>query len=342
MDELFYRGREPAVAAAFHPAGRARSLARTGDEGRLCRHAHPRVHSRRAAILQRLLGRHRRAIAGDRRGRDLRSAVHDPIPCRAVGYHLRRRRLSGPDLATAAQDVFPDDPAAQAWLTQAMTAINELLEIASVAWPRRDDVYPAVPGELSLLGHGGPLRARIPQRSDISPVRGRLPAGPDGHHRLRSTHAPRRRRSCWRRLAPGSEPGADVPADQPRRSLVNCVPPPCLSPTGPIAYLQEMLNLSQLSTCVDLAAAPVTPVTRRRRRWARCGQRRGPVGNLLASCANLETPLPLIDIVNECLDIGAAATAAGGTVYDTSRTSWPGSRFATTTMREDRAIATTR
>ena len=36
-------------------------------------------------------------------------------------------------------------------------------------------------------------------------------------------------------------------------------------------------------------------------------QRRGPVGDLAASCANLETPLPLIDIVNECLEyLGAA------------------------------------
>jgi hypothetical protein len=30
--------------------------------------------------------------------------------------------------------------------------------------------------------------------------------------------------------------------------------------------------------------------------------RRGPIGDLAASCANLDTPLPLIDIVNECLE----------------------------------------
>ena len=48
-------------------------------------------------------------------------------------------------------------------------------------------------------------------------------------------------------------------------------------------------------------------------------QRRGPVGALTASCANLETPLPLIDIVNECLEyLAAAAPPANGTVYDTS------------------------
>ena len=48
-------------------------------------------------------------------------------------------------------------------------------------------------------------------------------------------------------------------------------------------------------------------------------QRRGPIGNLLASCANLETPLPLIDIVNECLEyLGSLASPAAGTVYDTA------------------------
>ena len=48
-------------------------------------------------------------------------------------------------------------------------------------------------------------------------------------------------------------------------------------------------------------------------------QRRGPIGSLAASCANLEVPLPLIDIVNECLEfLGAAATPTNGAVYDTS------------------------
>jgi hypothetical protein len=53
-------------------------------------------------------------------------------------------------------------------------------------------------------------------------------------------------------------------------------------------------------------------------------QRRGPLGALLASCANVETPLPLVDIVNENLEaLGAAVIAAPGTqpagvVYNTS------------------------
>ncbi|TDG02548.1 insecticidal toxin complex protein [Paraburkholderia guartelaensis] len=51
--------------------------------------------------------------------------------------------------------------------------------------------------------------------------------------------------------------------------------------------------------------------------------RRGPPGNLAASCANLETPLPLIDLVNESLEYMASlvisgATPVTGQVYNTS------------------------
>ena len=181
----------------------------------------------------------------------------------------------------------------------------------------------------------------------------------------------------------GSPPGTTFQPVNPDGSLVDCVPPPCLSPTGPIAYLQEMLTLSELSRCDDPArtsltldlAAPAQEGTTVLAFGATAGvlpglsaaasqipqgstvsavsaatatvtlsqplsadapagtgvtfaaptlgtvlsQRRGPVGTLTASPANLETPLPLIDLVNECLEyLGAAATPAGGTVYDTT------------------------
>ena len=162
--------------------------------------------------------------------------------------------------------------------------------------------------------------------------------------------------------------------------MTNCVPAPCASPLGPIAYLNEMLELSQLSTGETPSAPTVslstsadnsgselpfvstagvitgmavtgvniptgttvsnvtatsvtlippitgdvgtgssitfTPVTLA----DVVGQRRGPIGDLPASCANLETALPLIDIVNECLEYMASLTTTPtcGTVYDTS------------------------
>ena len=123
--------------------------------------------------------------------------------------------------------------------------------------------------------------------------------------------------------SPGQEGGSFQPIN-PDGSLVNCVPPPCLSPTSPIVYLQEMLKLSPASSCEDPWAAPASGQTV-------LGDavlaRRGPLGNLLASCANLETPLPLIDIVNECLEYLAStqppagnstSSTPSGAVYNTS------------------------
>ena len=147
-----------------------------------------------------------------------------------------------------------------------------------------------------------------------------------------------------------------------------------------MAYLQEMLTVSELSTCDDVTAATLTLITTAAAQagdtvlafasaasvfagmsaagsgipadttvtdtttttvtldqaltgaaaagtsitftaptlGAVLSQRRGPLGDLAASCANLETPLPVIDIVNECLEyLGAAVAPANGTVYDT-------------------------
>ena len=103
----------------------------------------------------------------------------------------------------------------------------------------------------------------------------------------------------------------------PDGSLTNCVPPPCLSPLGPIAYLQDMLQLSEDANCEGIVANPdsSSPTL-----GTAISTRLGPLGNLLASCANLDTPLPLIDIVNECLENVAAIApnAAAGVVYDTA------------------------
>ena len=97
----------------------------------------------------------------------------------------------------------------------------------------------------------------------------------------------------------------------PDGSLVDCVPPPCLSPTGPIAYLQQTADLDR---AVQLRRPGRDKRHLRRLRRADAGhgagQRRGPVGTLTASCANLDTPLPLIDLVNECLEYLAAAAPA--------------------------------
>ena len=108
----------------------------------------------------------------------------------------------------------------------------------------------------------------------------------------------------------------------PDGSLTNCIPPDCLSPLGPIAYLSEMLQVSPSSTC----ETPLTPSATNTLGTV-IAQRRGPLANLSASCANLETPLPLIDIVNECLEYlgatqpppaGSSQSPPSGTIYNTS------------------------
>ena len=228
--------------------------------------------------------------------------------------------ISASDLATAVQDVFPNDPAAQAWLTQAMIAINELFEIVSAP-----SVVPgvgvALPNPVSLaFSVVEALYARgFRSASDISRL-----SGPDFQQALTGTIAYDYAASLQaeaQKLAPmptpgGSGEGGMFAPINPDGSLTNCVPPPCLSPTGPVAYLQEMLNLSQASTCATPFAAPAEGQSTL---GDAVSARRGPVGDLLASCANLETPLPAIDIVNECLEyLGTAPATVSGTVYDTS------------------------
>jgi len=103
----------------------------------------------------------------------------------------------------------------------------------------------------------------------------------------------------------------------PDGSLTNCIPAPCRSPLGPIEYLHEMLLVSPNATCANPTAPPATGQSTL---GTVIAQRRGPLGQLAASCANLETPLPMIDLVNECLEFMASTNpvADSGTVYNTS------------------------
>jgi hypothetical protein len=89
-----------------------------------------------------------------------------------------------------------------------------------------------------------------------------------------------------------------------------------------LVALHEMLKVSQASTCEDQYAPPASEG--QTMLGDAMAPRRGPVGDLLADCANLETPLPLIDIANECLEyLGAtqpstSGVAPSGKIYNTS------------------------
>ena len=221
--------------------------------------------------------------------------------------------LSSAELATAVQNVPGNiDPATQAWLAQAMTTVNDLSEIASPG------IVPDPRLRFSVLEA---LYARgFRSAADITNL-----SGTDFQQALAGTVAYDFAAALYgpQTSAPGQAGGVFQPVN-PDGLLVNCVPPPCLSPTGPIAYLQEMLKLSPASTCDNPFAEPASgqPTL-----GAAVTARRGPLGGLLASGANLETPLPLINIVNECLEYlgaiepppaGSNQAGPSGTIYDTS------------------------
>jgi hypothetical protein len=115
--------------------------------------------------------------------------------------------------------------------------------------------------------------------------------------------------------------------------LTNCIPPAELSPLGPVAYLHEMLRVSAASTCAAPTpdADPANPALD-----LLLTPRRGPLGTLSVTPSNLETPIPVIDIVNECLEAMVAASGADGVVppagahgvvYDTALTSLAGHKL---------------
>src|SRR5439155_23960595 len=112
----------------------------------------------------------------------------------------------------------------------------------------------------------------------------------------------------------------------PDGSLTNCIPPRHLSPLGPVEYLHDLLQVSPASTC----DAPLQPDDPNRLELAPSG-RPGLIGDLHATRANLDTPLPAIDLVNESLEALAAGLpgATGGVVYETAGDELAGHALAT-------------
>lgn len=98
-------------------------------------------------------------------------------------------------------------------------------------------------------------------------------------------------------------------------TLVNCVPPAYLSPLSPNGYLHDLLQLSAKSTCSNPFPDGATPTVAQ----SLAGRRAEP-GGLAVSVANLETTLPLIDLVNEHLEAWVA-TGSPVPTADTYNTS---------------------
>ncbi len=276
-------------------------------------------------------------------------------------------------LGTAAAVVFAD-PRAQAWLVGAITTIDALCGlVASAGYPVLANAAPSPnTGVLGFSLVEALYACGFRSASEIAAL-----TAAEFQQAITGTVAYGAAGTAIYNKATSGNPtggqagGGTFKPINPDGSLTNCIPPPCLSPLGPVAYFSEMLKLSERSSCGD--PFPKPPSSRSKSEedkiefhaellWEKAGkpegkeqrdafyfqalsalqsqsaisvfppptlgsvlaQRRGPLGTLLATCANLETPLPLVDIVNENLEaLGAAVIAAPGTqpagvVYNTS------------------------
>ncbi|MEE8550195.1 MAG: neuraminidase-like domain-containing protein [Gemmatimonadota bacterium] len=208
-----------------------------------------------------------------------------------------------PRVQAAITSVLPGDPDGQAWLRETLDIIEALFLVTDIGQPeRRFSLIEA------LYSRGFTSKQSIAELSAA-----------DFQKALTGTIA-----YPYAGLIYGKAGGIDVSVTPPSEGgfvpvnpgdLIDCIPPPHLSPFGPVKYLQELLQVSPGSTCdeplQDDSATRLDTLL---------GSRRGDLGSLLASRANLETPLPVIDMVNESLEKLAADQPAitGGAVYDTS------------------------
>ena len=208
-------------------------------------------------------------------------------------------------LEAAAAAAIPGDPIAQAWAVQAVETLNELYILSQI------------PGETSAFDFSvmEALFARgFTSREQVLD----LPLD-DFRQSLTGTiaydHAP----AIYALAGPPPffppPPGGPFVPINPG-GLTDCIPPLEFSPLGPVAYLHDMLKVSERSTCDHPFAPPAPGHTTLQ---AVIDARRGPIETLAVTRANLETPLPMIDIVNECLELMASKTppVPPGAVYNT-------------------------
>jgi len=214
----------------------------------------------------------------------------------------------------ALEIVFPEDPSARSWLKQALEAINDLSRLAEIGEP---GLKFSIMEALYARGF-----TSLKSVSDL-PME-------DFRRALTGTvaydHAERIHQNAGEgQVAVKPEKKQFQPVN-PDGSLTNCIPPPHLSPLGPVAYLNEMLKVTPASTCEH----PFPDGGENANDFgALIEKRRGPLGELHVTRANLETPMPLIDLVNECLEAlaGQVTEPPAGVVYDTSATELEGHKL---------------
>jgi Tc toxin complex TcA C-terminal TcB-binding domain len=220
--------------------------------------------------------------------------------------------LVGTMVDQAVANVFPSDLSAQRWLKETVTTLNDLCAIANVPGnvnPLKPNLNFSVAEALYARGFTSVADVLALTQTDFQDaLRGTV-----AYDQAATIYA--KALTLGAATTPPSEPGGPFHPVNPG-SLTNCIPPCYLSPLGPVEYLHELLQLSERSTRDDPFAAPDPG-------HGTLGDalngRRGPLGSLHATRANEGTPLPLIDIVNECLESMSATTppTTHGVIYDT-------------------------
>jgi hypothetical protein len=217
--------------------------------------------------------------------------------------------ISNPDtLKAAAANVFQNDQSAQKWLVNAITTIDALYQIVNplTSLQDKDRMKFSLVEALYARGFLSAADVTTLSRSDfVQAVIGTI-AFDFADDIYASAISPPAQVT--------SVAGEGFKPINPDGSLTNCIPPLCLSPLGSVAYLSELLKLSELSTCDQPFPIPIPSKTL----GTVLATRRGSLGNLAASGSNVSTPIPLIDIVNENLEFMAASdNPTSGTVYNT-------------------------
>ncbi len=161
-----------------------------------------------------------------------------------AGFHFGLP-LSLATLEAAAAAAAPGDPEAQAWAVQAVWTINELFILATLLGPPAMFEFSVME---ALFARGFTSREEV---QDLS--------FPDFQQALTGTVAYDFAAQIYANAgSPFPIPPPPPPGFGPINPccLTDCIPPFYLSPLGPVAYLHEMLRVSERSTCEDPFAHP--------------------------------------------------------------------------------------
>jgi hypothetical protein len=211
-----------------------------------------------------------------------------------------------PTFTAAVTQVFPTDTAGQAWLTQVLLEIDTLYFVSKVG---TDDATHFSIAE-ALYARGFTDKASITALSSQDFADALI--GTIAH-----PHANQIQARAGGSTAQSVGTGTFGPIN-PGGTLTNCLPPPQLSPFGSIAYLYGLLNVSTADTCDTPQATALRNTSPVPTLGSLISARRGPIGTLSVTRANMDTPLPVIDLVNECLEAMVATPSSRGVVYNTA------------------------